>query len=154
MNRHKNSSRDGLLERATEALRQTPISANAPADLVSSVVLRLDSEEAAADMVEPQSLFERIQAMQPLTKFVLVASLFLVFCGLFSLLSPRSLAYALEEVAAAIVLKMENAPEDRPVNGSFELLRQRVRNAQDDPGKGSLALGEKRVALSRRKREA
>ena len=45
----------------------------------------------------------------------------------------------------AIVLKMENAPEDRPVNGSFELIRQRVRKAQADPDKGSRPLGEKQI---------
>ena len=209
MNLHKNPSHGDLLERATEALRQMPISAGPPDDLVTNVVAHLEREEATV-MVQPQSLFERIQAMKPITRFVVVASLFLVFCGLFGLLSPRSRALAFEEVAVAIesirsatcdmtsetngvknqskamflapslerietkmgdemmsinicdlrakkwltlipgqkmaiVLNMENAPEDRPVNGSFELIRQRVRNAQADPDKGSRPLGEKQV---------
>jgi hypothetical protein len=42
----------------------------------------------------------------------------------------------------AIVLKMSNAPEDRPVNGSFEQIRERVRKAQTDP-ESSQPLGEK-----------
>jgi outer membrane lipoprotein-sorting protein len=209
VNIHKNPSHDDLLERATEALRQTPISAGPPDDLVTNVVAHLEREEAT-DMVQPQSLFERIHAMKPITRFVVVASLFLVFCGLFGLLSPRSRALAFEEVAVAlesirsatcdmtsetsdvknqskamflapslerietkmgdvmmsinicdlrakkwltlipgqkmaIVLKMENAPEDRPANGSFELIRERVRKAQADPDKGSRPLGEKQI---------
>ena len=209
MNIHKNPSHDDLLERATEALRQTPICAGPPDDLVTNVVAHLEREEAT-DMVHPQSLFERIHAMKPISAFVVVASVFLMFCGLFGLLSPRSRALAVEEVAVAlesirsttcdmtsetsdvknqsnamflapslerietkmgdemmsinicdlrakkwltlipgqkmaIVLKMENAPEDRPVNGSFELIRERVRKAQADPDKRSRPLGEKQI---------
>ncbi len=209
MNKHINPSHDDLLERAAEALRQTPVSAGPPEDLVADVLARLEREEATG-MVQPQSLFERIRSMKPITKFVLVASLFLVFCGMFNLLSPRSRALAFEQVAAAlesiesatcdmtsetsdvktqskamflapslerietkmgnqmmsinicdlrakkwltlipaqkmaIVLKMEEAPNDRPVNGSFELMRERVRKAQTDPEKGFQPLGEKLI---------
>jgi outer membrane lipoprotein-sorting protein len=207
VNMHDNSSHDDLLERASEALLQTPISVGPPADLVTDVVAQLEREEAT-NMLQPQSLFERIRAMKPITRFVVVATLFLVFCGLFGLLLPRSRALAFEKVAVAlesiqsatcdmttetrdvknqskamflapslerietkmgdeilsinicdlrakkwltlipkqrmaIVYKMENAPTDRPVNGSFELMRERFRKAQADPDKGSRPLGEK-----------
>ena len=45
----------------------------------------------------------------------------------------------------AIVLKMEDAPEDRPTKGSFEQIRERVRKAQSHPEKGSRPLGEKHI---------
>ena len=45
----------------------------------------------------------------------------------------------------AIVYEMENAPQDRPVNGSFELMRERFRKAQADPDQGSRPLGEKEI---------
>lgn len=210
MNRQQNPGRDDdLLERATMALRQTPISAGPPDDLVADVVAQLERDEAAG-LVQPRSLFERIHAMKPITRFAVVASLFMTICLLFGWLSPRGRALALEEVAVAlesirsatcdmtsetsdvkqeskamflapslerietrmgdqmmsinicdlranrwltlipaqklaIVLKMENAPKDRPVNGSFELIRQRVRNAQADPDNASRPLGEKQI---------
>ncbi len=207
VNMPMNPSHDDLLERASEALRQTPVSTGPPKDLATDLVARLEREEATA-RVQPQSLFEGIRSMKPITKFALVASLFLVFCGMFSLLSPRGRALAFEQVAAAlesiesatcdmtsetsgvktqskamflapslerietrmgsemmsinicdlrakkwltlipaqkmaIVLKMDSVPQDRPVNGSFELIRERVRKAQTDPEKGCQPLGEK-----------
>ena len=209
MNVYESPNHDDLLERASEALRQTPIPAGPPSDLVTDVVARLQREEAA-EMVQPQLLFARIYSMKPMTKFVVVASLFVAFCGLFAWLSPGGQAVAFEEVAKAfasirsatcdittetrdvknqskamflapslerietrmwdqvisinicdlrakkwlnlipkqkmaIVYKMENAPEDRPVNGSFELIRERFRKAQADPEKGSRPLGEKEI---------
>lgn len=209
MNVHENPNHDDLLTQAAEALRQTPVPAGPPDSLVTDVVAHLDREEAAG-IVQPQSLFARIHSMKPMTRFVLVATLFVAFCGLFAWLSPGGRALAFEEVATAfesiqsatcdmtadasamkqqskvmflapslerieskmgdevisinicdlrakkwltlipgqkmaIVLKMENAPEDRPVNGSFELIRERVRKAQADPDKGSRPLGEKQI---------
>jgi outer membrane lipoprotein-sorting protein len=148
--------------------------------------------------------------MKPITKFVVAATLFVAFCGLFAWLSPGGRALAFEQVAKAvasiqsatcdmttetrglknqskamfrapslerietkmrdevisinicdmrakkwlnlipqlkmaIVYKMENAPKDRPVDGSFELMRERFRKAQGHPDRGSRPLGEKEI---------
>ena len=209
MNVHENPNHDDLLERATEALRQTRVPPDPPSDLVVDVVAQLEREQAA-DTVQPQSLFARIKSMKPMTKFVVVASLFVAFGGLFSWLSPGGRALAVEDVAGAldslqsatcdmtaetrgvkqqskvmflapslerietkmsgemmsinicdlrakkwltlipkqkmaIVYRMENAPKDRPVNGSFELIRERLRKAQSESGKDSRPLGEKKI---------
>jgi outer membrane lipoprotein-sorting protein len=208
MTEHERPNHDDLLERATEALRRTPIPTGPPNDLVADVMADLHREQAA-EPVHPQSLFARINSMQPKTKFVVIASLLVAFCGLFAWLSPDSRALALEEVVKAfdsiesatcemtaetggvktqskasflapslerveskimdevsilicdlrtqktlslltkqklaIVYKMENAPKDRPVNGSFELMRERFRKAQTDPDTSSRKLGEREI---------
>ncbi len=209
MNVHENPNHDDLLERATEALRQTRVPPDPPSDLVVDVVAQLEREQAA-DTVQPQSLFARIKSMKPMTKFVVVASLFVAFGGLLSWLSPGGRALAVEDVAEAldslqsatcdmtaetrgvknqskvmflapslerietrmsgavmsinicdmrakkwltlipqqkmaIAYTMENAPEDRPANGTFELIRERFRKAQGGPDKGSRKLGRKRI---------
>ena len=100
MNVHENPNHDDLLERATEALRQTRVPPDPPSDLVVDVVAQLEREQAA-DTVQPQSLFARIKSMKPMTKFVVVASLFVAFGGLFSWLSPSGRALAVEDVAGA-----------------------------------------------------
>lgn len=45
----------------------------------------------------------------------------------------------------AVVYKMENAPENRPANGSFEQVRERFRQARADGDGGARALGEKEI---------
>ena len=208
MNIHENPNQNDLLKRATEALRHTPIPIGPPDALVAQVVADLKREETA-DLVQPLSLFARIDSMKPMTKFVVVATLFVAFCGLLAWLSPSGRALAFEEIAKAfasiqsttcdmtaetgevkteskvmflapslerietkmmgevsinicdlraqkwltlipkqkmaVVYNMENAPKDRPVNGSFELLRERFRKAQADPDQGTRSLGVKEI---------
>lgn len=207
MNEQNSHTHDDLLERATQALQQTPVPTGPPCDLVADVVAHLNAEEAAGN-VRTHSLFARIKSMKPVTKLTVVATLAAVFSGVFAWLSPGGQVFALEKVASAMesirsatcdmtseaggvkshhrvmflapslerietkagdnvvsitvadmrakkwlslmpqqklamVLKMDNAPANRPMNGSIELIRQRFRRAGASSGKNSESLGEK-----------
>jgi hypothetical protein len=74
MNNHEKQHHDDLLDRATDALRESPVPAGPPNELVAHVVASLQSHEMTAKP-QPQSLWTRINAMKPITRIAVVASL-------------------------------------------------------------------------------
>ena len=102
MNNHEEQHHDDLLDQATDALRETPVPAGPPDELVAQVLASLQAQEMAAKP-QPQSLWTRINAMKPTTKLCVVAALVVAFLGLFSWLAPNggNRALAVEDVAKA-----------------------------------------------------
>ena len=102
MNNHEKQHHDDLLDRATGALRASPVPAGPPDELVARVLASLQPQEMAA-RPQPQSLWTRINAMKPTTKLAVAAALMAAFLGLFSWFAPNggNRALAVEDVAKA-----------------------------------------------------
>ena len=102
MNDHEKQHHDDLLDRATDALRTSPVPAGPPDEVVVRVLASLQPQEMAAKP-QPQSLWARINAMKPTTRIAVVAALMVAFLGLFSWFAPDggNQALAVEDVAKA-----------------------------------------------------
>lgn len=81
MKDNQDSNRDDLLERATRAVRQTPVPDGPPSDTLPTLVARL---EESANRRRSLTFIERILAMKPLTKISTAAASLFVLAGAFT----------------------------------------------------------------------